>query len=111
MCPQNAAKVVIVEKCTISVQRIVVRCARTFRSAYRRLLESVSTEKISPFISDILSKARCIARVFAVNTDLNFGSDADSVQFPVVAASPVFLCSQIREACHKHWIVLFQLTH
>ena len=31
MCPQNADKVVKVEKCTSSVQRRVVRCARTLR--------------------------------------------------------------------------------
>ena len=31
VCPQYADKVVRVETCTSSVQRIVVRCARTFK--------------------------------------------------------------------------------
>ena len=34
MCAQNADKVVRVEKCTSSVQRIVVRCASTFIDAF-----------------------------------------------------------------------------
>ena len=41
VCPQNADKVVRVEKCTSSLQRIVVRCAHTFMEAHS--LEQITT--------------------------------------------------------------------
>ena len=44
--------------------------------------------KFFPFVADIIFRARCIACVSAVNMELNFGSDADSVQFTVVTAAP-----------------------
>ena len=36
-------------------------------------------EKLFPFAADIVFRASCIAHVSAVNMELNFGSDADSV--------------------------------
>ena len=44
--------------------------------------------KFFPFVADIVIRARCIACVSAVNIDLNFGSNANFVRFPVVAAAP-----------------------
>ena len=41
-----------------------------------------------PLVADIVFRARCIACVSAVNIELNFGSDANSVRLPVVAAAP-----------------------
>ena len=44
--------------------------------------------KFFPFVADVVSKARFNAYVYAVNVELNFGSDADFVGFPIVAAAP-----------------------
>ena len=44
--------------------------------------------KFFPFVANILFRARCIACVSSVKIDINFGIDADSVRFPVVAADP-----------------------
>ena len=41
-----------------------------------------------PHVADIVFRARCNAFVSAVNIELNFGSDANSVRLPVVAAAP-----------------------
>ena len=40
-----------------------------------------------PLVTEIVFRARCIACVSAVNLELNFGSDANSVRLPVVAAA------------------------
>ena len=40
------------------------------------------------FAADIVFGARCIRCVAVLNILLNFGSDADSVRFPVVDAVP-----------------------
>ena len=45
-------------------------------------------EKFFPFAADTVFRDSCIAYVSAVNMELNFGRDADSVQFPVEAAAP-----------------------
>ena len=37
-----------------------------------------------PLVADIVFRARCIACVSAVNIELNFSSDANSVQLLVV---------------------------
>ena len=42
-----------------------------------------------PFVAGIVFRARCFACVSAVNIELNLGSDADSVRFPVIAAAPI----------------------
>ena len=44
--------------------------------------------ELFPLVADFLVRARCIACVSDVNIELNFGSDADYVRFPVVAAAP-----------------------
>ena len=49
-------------------------------------------EKIFRLFADSVFRARCITCVSAVNIELNFGSDANSVWFPVVAALPLILC-------------------
>ena len=41
-----------------------------------------------PIVADIVFRAICIACVFAVKVELNYGGDADSGRFPVVAAVP-----------------------
>ena len=41
-----------------------------------------------PFAAGIVFRAGCIAYVSAVNKELNFGRDADSVQFALEAAGP-----------------------
>ena len=56
-----------------------------FLIAYSHFLESVDTEKIFPFVADIVFRAKCIACNFPMIIELNFGSYADSVQFSVVA--------------------------
>ena len=45
-------------------------------------------EKFFPFAADIVLNTSCIAYVSAVNMELNFGNDADSVRFPVEGAAP-----------------------
>ena len=52
------------------------------------LLESVNIANLFPFVADNVFRAKCIACVSAVRTELNFGSDADSVRLSVVAAAP-----------------------
>ena len=49
-------------------------------------------------------KAGCIACVSAVNIELNFGSDADYVRFPVVAAAltPISLLETSVYMCFHH---------
>ena len=59
-----------------------------FWSACRQLLESVNIDKFFPFVADIVFRARWFACVSSVNMEQSFGSDADSVRFPVVAAAP-----------------------
>ena len=41
-----------------------------------------------PCVADIVLRARYIACVSAEDIELNFGSDADSVPFPVFGAAP-----------------------
>ena len=48
----------------------------------------MNIETYSPFDTDIVFRARCIACVSAVNIELNIDSDVDSVQFAVVTAAP-----------------------
>ena len=48
---------------------------------------SVKTVKIFPVVADFVLRAKCIACVSAVNIEINFGSDADSVRFPMIAAT------------------------
>ena len=48
----------------------------------------MNIEELFPFVADISFRAGCIACVSAVNLELNVGSDADSVRFPVIAATP-----------------------
>ena len=43
-------------------------------------------EKFFPFITNTVFRVKCIACV--TKSELNFGSDANSVRFPVVAATP-----------------------
>ena len=43
--------------------------------------------KFFPFIEQDVFKARCIACISAMNTKLNFGSDADFVRFLMVVAA------------------------
>ena len=43
--------------------------------------------KFFHLVADIVLRARCIACVSALNIELNFGSDADFVRFPMVAAA------------------------
>ena len=49
----------------------------------------MNIEKFFIFAADIVLRARCIACVSAVNLELSFGSDADSVLFQVVATLPL----------------------
>ena len=60
-----------------------------FCGVCRHRLESVNIEKFFPFDADILFRAMHIACVSAVYMEQNFGIDADSVQFLVVAATLV----------------------
>ena len=48
----------------------------------------MNIEKFFPFTADIVFRASCISYVSAMNIELNFGSDADSVRFQVEAAAP-----------------------
>ena len=41
-----------------------------------------------PPVADIVFGARCIVYVSAVNIELHFGSDANFLRLPVVAAAP-----------------------
>ena len=43
--------------------------------------------KFLPYVADIVFRARCVGCVSVVNIELNFGSDADFVRFPVLAAA------------------------
>ena len=47
----------------------------------------MNIENFFPFVADIVLRTRGIACVSAVNIEQNFGSEADSVRFPVVAAA------------------------
>ena len=53
-----------------------------------RQTTAVSIEKLFPFVVYIVFRASCIAGVSAVNIELHFASDADSVRLSVVAAAP-----------------------
>ena len=53
-----------------------------------QLVESVNIEKLFRFDADIVFNGRLMACVSAVNIGLNFGTDAESVQFPIVASTP-----------------------
>ena len=44
--------------------------------------------KFLPLVADIVFKPRCFACFSGVNIELNFGSDADFMRFPMVAAAP-----------------------
>ena len=44
-------------------------------------------EKFFPFAANIAFRTSWVAYVSAVNNELNFGSDADSVRLPVEAAA------------------------
>ena len=44
--------------------------------------------KFFPFAADIVFRAGSIAYVSSVNMELDFGSDAGSVRFPVEVAAP-----------------------
>ena len=57
-----------------------------FCRACRQVLEYVIRVKLFPFVEDFAFRVRCIAWVSAKNMELNLGSDADYVRFPVVAA-------------------------
>ena len=52
-----------------------------------QLLVLVNIENFFLFDEDIVFRVRCIASVSAVNIELHFGSGADYVRFPVVAAA------------------------
>ena len=54
----------------------------------RQILESENMEKFFPIVADIVFRVSCNAYVSAVNMELNFGSDAVSVRFPVEATAP-----------------------
>ena len=60
-----------------------------FWSACRQLLESVNIEKFFPFVAGIVFRTRCVASVSAVYLELIFGSDAESVLFPVATTAPI----------------------
>ena len=73
----------------------------------------MNTEKFLPFVADIVFRARFIACVSAVNIKIKliFGSDADSVRFPVVTATPtpVSLFEPSVYVCFHH-LYLFSTT-
>ena len=48
----------------------------------------MNIEKLFPIVAYIVFRVKRIACVSVVNTELNFGSDADSVLFLEVAATP-----------------------
>ena len=52
-----------------------------------QLLVSVNMDKLFYFVVDIVLRAWCIACHSVVYIELCYVSDADSVQFPVVAAA------------------------
>ena len=62
-----------------------------FCSPCMKLIEFVNIEKFFLFVADIAFRARCIVCVSAVNIEINFGNDADSVRFPVVAAARTYI--------------------
>ena len=59
-----------------------------FCGACRQLLDYINIEKSFIFVADIVFRARCFSRVFAVSIKLNLVSVTDYVRFPVVAAAP-----------------------
>ena len=48
----------------------------------------MNIEKFFPFVAYIVFIFSCNACVSAVNVEINCGSDADSVWFPVLAVAP-----------------------
>ena len=66
----------------------------------------MNIEKFFPFDVDIVIRARCIAWVSAVNKELNFGSDAVSVRFPVVATAPTPK-SLLETSVYRHFHPLY----
>ena len=72
----------------------------------------MNIEKFFPFVTDILFRARYITYVSAVNMELRFVSDADSVRFPVVAAppTPISLLEQSVFTCF-HPLYLFSTIY
>ena len=71
----------------------------------------MNTEKLFPVVAEIVYRARYSAWVSAVNIELNFGSDANSLRFPAVSApaTPISLSEPSVYMCF-HPLYLFSTT-
>ena len=76
-----------------------------------QLLVSVNIEKFFHIVTEIMFRAKCIALVTAVNIEVKFGNDADSIRFPVVAAAstPMSLLEPSVYMC-LHPLYLFSIN-
>ena len=68
-------------------------------------------DKFFSYVGDIVFRARSISCVSAVNLELIFGSNTDSVRFPVIATAPtpILLLEPFVYMCFHH-LCLFSTT-